>query len=31
LYIRANKGKDPIKILKAVVKDAGKAFSSLSL
>lgn len=31
LYIRANKGKDPVKILKAVVKDAGKAFSSLSL
>ena len=31
LYIRANKGKDPVKILKSVVKDAGKAFSSLSL
>ena len=31
IYIRANKGKDPVKILKSVVKEASKDFSSLSL
>lgn len=31
IYLRANKGKDPVKILKSVVKEASKDFSSLSL
>ena len=31
IYIRANKGKDPVKILKSIVKEASKDFSSLSL
>ena len=31
IYIRANKGKDPVKILKSVVKEASKDFSSLSM
>ena len=31
IYIRANKGKDPVKILKSVVKEASKDFFSFSM